>query len=424
MPLVAPGYAFTSEFERQLLTDQESARRDAEMRLQQQREQRMAAAQAEELRQGQEALAIRRDEANRTIRDDLRTQTVNDVKMLRMGDIPDPELVERAKRFHVPLRLAPMGSVLEQAPPPSLAAPGQEQLPHPLSGAGTPGIYTPGSVMGTPEEERKATTDRRRGELAQRLAGVKPGSPEERQILIDAAINEGHMPTAAELQTGPKDTAAEQKAQYIAFWTKKFVAQGMDPEAAKAAAYEKATTLGPAASAGAAATRQSTGENFQMKKDGLDSIKKLELDYRKGNTKAQSIIDVVNAAKRGNQEAGSVQAMLGAMGVAGVEGLNRVNMPEIATVSKAGSLLERVRSEAARLGKGNMLSSKLQNDLIELAKVMQQTQRKAYEKEFGRLKTLYQLGDEVQPDEDESFDMAETNEERRARLLREHKGQK
>lgn len=207
---VNPGDAFTSTFEDAVMQSQDRQRQAKLDALAVQRENRMAAAQMEELRQGQEALAIRRDQANREIADTLRNETIKDVQMLRMGDIPDAELVARAKKYHVPLRTSPMGSTLEQAPPEALAAtPDSQQLPQkPMemgvggAGAGVRLGPQPGSVLGTPEEERKAAQDQRREKLGSMLETVTPGSPEERALFIRSAINEGKAPTAAELKAG------------------------------------------------------------------------------------------------------------------------------------------------------------------------------------------------------------------------------
>lgn len=100
-----------------------------------------------EIAQGQAALAEKRQEHADILTEKERNQTVTDVAGLVPGDIPDPDLVARAQKHHVPLRVTPAEAPVAatEAPPASIAAPDQPapQNPALVTPPGTGVLATP-----------------------------------------------------------------------------------------------------------------------------------------------------------------------------------------------------------------------------------------------------------------------------------------
>lgn len=97
-----------------------------------------------EITQGQAALAEKRQEHADTLTEKERNQTITDVAGLVPGDIPDPDLVARAQKHHVPLRTTQAEAPLGDAPPASIASPDRgPQSPAAVTPPGTGVLATP-----------------------------------------------------------------------------------------------------------------------------------------------------------------------------------------------------------------------------------------------------------------------------------------
>lgn len=170
--------------------------------------------------------------------------------------------------------------------------------------------------------------------------------------------------------------------------------------------YEKQKTLGVDTSASAAAQRQANAiaaqtaqqaraQGFTEAQVGRKELTdKVEQPYFDAREKAETLRSVIEAAKNGNMTAASVQSLLGTLGLVTTEGVKRINTVELENVSGAGSLLERIKGAAGKVVSGQPLSSKLQSDLADLSKVLEQSARQKYERGYKAVTSRYGLKDE------------------------------
>lgn len=231
----------------------------------------------------------------------------------------------------------------------------------------------------------------------------------EQKLTLQEKRIEDARRAAADAERARKDLAAEANKpptaeqdtqRYIKIQQAKVLKQPVSPEdAAWASGYEKNKTLSTDASAAAAAARglelQRNAQDFSEKEAGRKELTdKVEQPYLDAREKASTLRSVIDAAKNGNMEAASVQSLLGTLGLVTTEGVKRINNVELQQVSGAGSLFERIKGAAAKVAVGQPLSAKLQNDLAELAQLLEKSARKKYEEGFGRVTKRYNLADE------------------------------
>lgn len=101
MPYVAPGDAFSSAFEDQILKQQNAVRQAQQDKIALEREARLANYQQEELRQGAEALRQKREEFDQTQMERRRANFEKAVQPLPPGYIPDADLLKEADALHM-----------------------------------------------------------------------------------------------------------------------------------------------------------------------------------------------------------------------------------------------------------------------------------------------------------------------------------
>lgn len=236
--------------------------------------------------------------------------------------------------------------------------------------------------------------------------GEKP--PTEAELALKAA---GGDPAAikamALLKPTPNRTAEQDDQKYRDIVARGTQHQPVAPEeAAWALAYEKQKTLGVDKSASAAATRlasvQAQQNDLQKRAQGFteaqagrkELTEKVELPYLDAVEKAETMRSVIAAAKSGNQEAAALTPLLATLGVTTAEGVKRINMAEIATVSGAGSLLERIKGKIGKVVSGQPLAADLQDDIVKLADLLENSARKKYEQGFQTITSRYGLKDE------------------------------
>ncbi len=124
---LSPGDAASQSFDSYMMQRAALARQAVLDQIARQREDRMAAAQAEELKQGQELRDRQKLELQWKMQDRERDQTTKDVQQLVPGDIPEPDLVARAKKHGIPLRIGVQPSAPESMPGLAAVSTGQEQ---------------------------------------------------------------------------------------------------------------------------------------------------------------------------------------------------------------------------------------------------------------------------------------------------------
>lgn len=230
--------------------------------------------------------------------------------------------------------------------------------------------------------------------------------PTEAELALQAS---GGDPTVAMglLKPKPNATAEQDDQRYRdiqARLDQKLPITSM--EQAWSDAYEKQKTLGVDKSAGAAAGRQADAiaqqtaeqkrqQDFAQAQAGrADLTNKVEQPYFDAKEKADTLRTVIEAAKNGNMAAGSVQNLLGTLGLVTTEGVKRINNVELQQVAGAGSLFERLKGAVSKLKTGDPLSPKVQSDLSQLSDLLEQSARKKYEQAFNATTTRYGLKDE------------------------------
>lgn len=232
-------------------------------------------------------------------------------------------------------------------------------------------------------------------ELAMKAAGGDPQAKAAMGIL---------KPTPRE----PARTAEMDDARYRDIIAKGQMKQPVSPEdAAWAMGYEKQKTLGVDKTAAAAATRlasvqaqqnalQLRAQKFTEGEAGKRELTdKASLPYLDAVEKAETMRSVIEAAKGGNQEAAALTPLLATLGVTTSEGVKRINMAEIATVKGAGSLLERIKGKIGGVVSGQPLSPELQNDILKLSDLLEESARQKYDRNANQIIKTYGLSNDL-----------------------------
>jgi hypothetical protein len=259
-----------------------------------------------------------------------------------------------------------------------------------LGGAARPG--------GTPEILASPITGKT---IASGLAAgpEKTPTPTEASLAADAANpaspTQGQSRTALGLLKPAKSETADDKFDRIQ--TAINMKQPVDPnDFAWWNAYKTRKTLGVDESGRIGLARQIAMEDFQKQEEGRKFIRdKVEAPYADAAEKADILRNVVAAAKGGNMVAGSLQPLLATLGVTTMEGIKRINSVEIQQVAGAGSILDRIKGRVGKLVDGQPMDAALQNDLIQLANVLQKGAYEKYSGEFNRNKSRYHLDNEI-----------------------------
>jgi hypothetical protein len=159
-------------------------------------------------------------------------------------------------------------------------------------------------------------------------------------------------------------------------------------------------------STAAALERQAIAERFMAEQQGRtqafteaqagrsELTNKVEQPYLDAREKAQTIRNVVQAARGGNMEAASVQSLLGTLGLITAEGVKRINTTELEQVAGAGDLFTRIRGQIGRLTAGQPLAEPLPTNLIGLADLLDKGAYEKYASGFARTTGRYGLKDE------------------------------
>jgi hypothetical protein len=151
--------------------------------------------------------------------------------------------------------------------------------------------------------------------------------------------------------------------------------------------------------------QQGRAQDFTESQAGRKELgDKIETPYRDAQEKADILRTVVQAAKNGNLEAAAVQKLLGTLGVVTTEGVKRINGTELEQVGGAGSLWDNIKSRAGKITAGQPLDPKLQDDLVQLAGLLEQSAYKKYSSGFDATTKRYKLTDEQKlPDPNAQF---------------------
>lgn len=172
--------------------------------------------------------------------------------------------------------------------------------------------------------------------------------------------------------------------------TMKTAAAAKGDPAAIAAANRQASTIA------AQIAQQGRAQGFTEAQAGRGELtNKVEAPYLDAREKADTLRNVVALAKSGNKEAANVQGLLGVLGLVTSEGVKRINTTELDQVAGAGSLFDKIKGRAGSIASGQPIPEDLQNDLVQLSNMLEQSARKKYENGFKQVKTRYGLKDET-----------------------------
>lgn len=205
----------------------------------------------------------------------------------------------------------------------------------------------------------------------------------------------------------PEPTTASMDARYQDLVKKQVLKQPLtSDESAEMKAYQVRKLLGPEAAAANAANQQARAISAQVAQQGraqdftekqagrVELTTKIEQPYLDAKEKADTLRSVIAASRNGNMMAGSVQSLLGVLGLVTMEGVKRINTTELNQVEGAGSLLERLRGAMGKVVSGQPLSPKIQSDLEELSNVLEKSAEQKYVNGFNTVTKRYRLDDE------------------------------
>lgn len=166
-------------------------------------------------------------------------------------------------------------------------------------------------------------------------------------------------------------------------------------------AYEKQKTLGVDKSAAAATERQTAtiGAQVAQQKRAQDFTalqaartdleKNVNTPYLTAKTSANTLRDVVEAAKNGNSVAGSLQALETTMAAIRAQGLNRINTAEIGVSQNAGSLWQNIQGWFGKKVEGQPVPASIQKDMLDFASILEKAAYKKYQQGHEATNKLY-----------------------------------
>ena len=225
------------------------------------------------------------------------------------------------------------------------------------------------------------------------------GTPGQPPPFPGAPPSMGQPPSGAPtaLVTAPPKpgevTASQEDARYEKILTARTLNQPVPPEdAAWATAYEKRKTLGPEASAAAAADRAGVVAQNQINAKGRDEyFTQVVKPYHQAQQSADSLRTIVNAAKAGNNIAGAFQNFQTTALDVHQNGFNRINTTELGVPAEAGSLWDRIEGRMNGLisGGSKKIPENLQNDMLRFADLMEKQSANRYRKDRQSILDTY-----------------------------------
>lgn len=185
MDYQSPGFAASSVFQQQMMLD-------AAQRRQAMLDDITKRKADSEIELGHAALAEKRAEAAEKVREKERAETERDVAGMAPGDIPDADLIARAKTHHIPLRTEPVVP---------------EQIPQQFGQAATD---TTGAIryLGSPQQSIEAAKQKKIDGIIGQIKDLDPTSPQFKQLAAQYEMVANKALPAAFL-TGGKGTGSE-----------------------------------------------------------------------------------------------------------------------------------------------------------------------------------------------------------------------
>jgi hypothetical protein len=194
MAYVSPGGAFSTSFGAAI--DQDNANRRQAML------DALHVKQVEaQIAEGQAALEEKKQEHRDKIEEQERKDTISDVGAMAIGDIPDADLVARAKKYHVPMRTETTGGPV----------PAAEQIPQQFGQTATD-LAAPKPVtrfLGSPKDADAKRKQDRLDQIITQVPDLDPASPEFKRAAIEYEMISGKsLPSALFTSKTAADTTA------------------------------------------------------------------------------------------------------------------------------------------------------------------------------------------------------------------------
>lgn len=237
-----------------------------------------------------------------------------------------------------------------------------------------------------------ASTAKPKNEAELAADAANPTSPTQAQSVAAMAL----------LKPKPSATAEQDDAKYREIQARAAQKLPVLPaEQAWSDAYEKQKTLTTDKSAGAAADRAATATTAQTAQQKRaqdfaalqaargDLEKNVNTPYLTAKTSANTLRDVVDAAKAGNTVAGSLQSLEATMAAIRAQGLNRINTAEIGATGNAGSLFQNIEGWLGKKAEGQPVPASVQKDMQDFATILEKAAYKKYQAGHAAVNSLY-----------------------------------
>jgi hypothetical protein len=219
-------------------------------------------------------------------------------------------------------------------------------------------------------------------ETAKNLAEAKKAEGEAGKTppVTEAALDAAQQALLAKQALGQPLTA-EEAASVKAYQERKRTVS--DPAAVAATERQTATI------AASTATQKRAQDFAALQAARADLEKNVNTPYLTAQTSANTLRDVVEAAKGGNVTAGALQSLEATMAAIRAQGLNRINTAEIGVTQDAGSLWQRLQGWMGKAAAGQPVAASVQKDMLDFATILEKAAYKKYQKGHKATNTLY-----------------------------------
>jgi hypothetical protein len=124
---------------------------------------------------------------------------------------------------------------------------------------------------------------------------------------------------------------------------------------------------------------QNRAQTFAEQQVGRKELTdKVEQPYITAKQSADTLRDVVTAAKAGNKVAGSLQSLETTMAAIRAQGLNRINMAEIGVTAGSGNLWDHITGWVGKAAEGQPVPANIQEDMLKFADILDKAAYKKY----------------------------------------------
>ncbi len=135
---------------------------------------------------------------------------------------------------------------------------------------------------------------------------------------------------------------------------------------------------------------QTKAQKFAATEAARKALEKVNSDYATAKTSADTLRDVIDAAKTGNVVAGSLQSLEATMAAIRAQGLNRINTAEIGATGNAGSMFQNIEGWLGKKVEGQPVPASVQKDMQEFADILEKAAYRKYHASHTGINQLYE----------------------------------